>query len=92
MCVLHFAIPHAFPLNVEQEEIERSNDHEAHLTEAQIHVPFPPEDVASPEVLDLGSGTGIWCSKVLNDHENGDCEACVTHVIPEYLTAIPTSC
>jgi len=68
-----------FSLNFEQVEIERSNEHEAHLIEAPILVPFPPDGVESPQVLDLGSGTGIWCSKVLDDHENGECEACVTH-------------
>jgi hypothetical protein len=83
---------HSFYSDVVQDESARSNLHGALLTEFRVYPPFPPNDVPSPRVLDLGSGTGRWCSNLMDDPDNGDCMVSLIAILPGYSPAIPILC
>ena len=80
-CVLPPDALHLYSFNIAQKENARSNRHGGLLTDQDlVYAPFPPNDVESSWVLDLGFGTGGWCSKLLDDPDNGDCRVSVNRL------------
>jgi hypothetical protein len=85
--VLHPASYYQFYFDVVQDESVRSDSHGALLAPMLVALDFPPPGVASCSVLDLGFGTGKWCSDFLDVYEFQDYEVGVTHVLSEHPRA-----
>lgn len=86
---------HVNPLvyfDVVQEENQRSDSHGALLAPMLVFLDFPLPGVDSSSVLDLGYGTGTWCSDFLDVYEYQECEVSVTHVLSNPLRASPSNC